>query len=323
MQLRQHVPALAHGEGGDEQAHQHPGDGGVHAAVVQRVPERHAQQQVHHAVAHVVAVAQEERHGERSGAQQPVPMEPRAIEDGDDEDAAQVVEDGQRGEEHHQRVAHAILDQGEAADGEGDVRGHGDGPPAQRRGARVERHVDARRHHHASQRRDGRQHGPRHRPQLAHGQLALDFHAHQEEEERHQPIVDEFTEGEVGGAASQPQRQGGRRRGPCRPRPGGELAHTMARTAHRASRMPLLASSRKKAWSGATAILNNWGTAMGGGSPWAARKMPAWTLSGQGFWRGVSDPGSSEGRSRSGQLTGEVTLQVDPRAGACKRRGWA
>jgi hypothetical protein len=49
--------------------------------------------------------------------------------------------------------------------------------------------VNQRRHNHPAHRRSHRQHRFARRTQLAHQQLALDFHPHQKEEHRHQAVV--------------------------------------------------------------------------------------------------------------------------------------
>ena len=58
----------------------------------------------------------------------------------------------------------------------------------------VERDVDDRRHDHAADRRDDRQHRLARLGQLADDDLALDLEPDDEEEERHQPVVDPVLE---------------------------------------------------------------------------------------------------------------------------------
>ena len=53
---------------------------------------------------------------------------PVAVERGDDDDGADVVDDGQAEEEHLQLGRHPGAEQREDAEGEGDVGGHRDAP---------------------------------------------------------------------------------------------------------------------------------------------------------------------------------------------------
>ena len=64
-------------------------------------------------------------------------------------------------------------------------------PTRRRRRAPRERGVDARRHDHAAERGDGGQRGGAPVAQLARDQLALDLQAGEQEEQRHEPVVDE------------------------------------------------------------------------------------------------------------------------------------
>jgi hypothetical protein len=63
-------------------------------------------------------------------------IEVACVEDGDDDDGSQVVDDGEGQEEEFQRRGNSRPQEGEHADGEGDVGGHRDpqprapGPPA-------------------------------------------------------------------------------------------------------------------------------------------------------------------------------------------------
>ena len=84
--------------------------------------------------------------------------------------------------------------QGEYAEGEGRVRGHG-GPPAARAGpAGVEGQVDRDGHEHAAGRRDQGDRHPAPLAELAHVELALGLQPDHEEEEGHQPLVDPVPE---------------------------------------------------------------------------------------------------------------------------------
>ena len=85
----------------------------------------------------------------------------------------------------------APAEQRQHAQRERDVRRRGNGPAVQRRRiGDIDEHIDQRRQDHAAQRRNRRQGRLLARRQLADQQLALDLEADQEEENRHQPVVD-------------------------------------------------------------------------------------------------------------------------------------
>ena len=77
------------------------------------------------------------------------------------------------------------------ADREGDVGGHGDAPAAGAGVPGVERGEDEGGHDHAAEGGDGRERCGAPVAQLAGDQLALDLQAGQQEEQGHQPVVDE------------------------------------------------------------------------------------------------------------------------------------
>ena len=113
------------------------------------------------------------------------------VEQRDDDDGAEVVEDGERQQEQLERARHPRPQQRQHADGEGDVGGRRNGPAFERDGvAGVDPDVDERRHRHAADGRHCRQRGLAEGRQLAPQQLALDLEADQEEEDRHQAVVD-------------------------------------------------------------------------------------------------------------------------------------
>ena len=113
------------------------------------------------------------------------------IEQGDDDDGAEVVEDGKRQQEQLERARHPRPQQRQHAHGEGDVGGRRNGPALERDGvAGVDPDVDERRHRHAADGRHRGQGGLAEGRQLSPQQLALDLEADQEEEDRHQAVVD-------------------------------------------------------------------------------------------------------------------------------------
>ena len=110
------------------------------------------------------------------------------VEDGDDQHGAQVVHNGQRRQEDLEHQRHALAQQRQYADGEGNVGGHGDAPAARQFAFEAEHLVDAHRHQHSAH---GREYGQRGHLEVA---LALDFEAHHQEEDGHQGVVDPVDE---------------------------------------------------------------------------------------------------------------------------------
>ncbi len=130
------------------------------------------------------------------------PAQPRerqivGVEDGDDHDGADVVGDGEGEQEQLRARRDPIADQGHDAHGERDVGRHRDAPALLGGGAGVERQIDRSRNQHAAQRGDGRQgDGPR-VPEFSDHELALDLETDDEEEQRHQPVVDPLDERQI------------------------------------------------------------------------------------------------------------------------------
>jgi hypothetical protein len=113
------------------------------------------------------------------------------IKDCDDQDGAQIVDDGERRQEDFQGKRHATAERGQDAQRKGDVGGGRDRPAAQRhRVAPVEGDVEGGRHGHAADGAGDRQRHLRGLRQRTLHDLALDLQANQQEEERHQAVVD-------------------------------------------------------------------------------------------------------------------------------------
>ena len=87
-------------------------------------------------------------------------------------------------------------EQREHAERERDVGGHGHAPPVRALAAGVPRGVDERRHDHPAERGDRRQRGVSAIAELALDELALDLESDDEEEQRHEPVVDPVAEGQ-------------------------------------------------------------------------------------------------------------------------------
>ena len=113
-----------------------------------------------------------------------------AVKNGNDDDGAQVVDDGKSHNKHLERGWHARAQQGQRTQGKGDVGGHRNADTGLARCAGVERVVNQRRRDDATERCHQRQQGVLQRRQLTAVEFALEFQANQQEKDRHQRIVD-------------------------------------------------------------------------------------------------------------------------------------
>ena len=127
-------------------------------------------------------------HGERA------PCDAARVEQGDHQDGADIVGDRQRRQEHPYPHGHPVAQKRNDAEREGDVRCHGDAPAGRAGAPGVERGIQQRGDHHAAQRPGDRERGPLEGGELAGQHLALDLESHQEEEHRHQAVVDQVVQ---------------------------------------------------------------------------------------------------------------------------------
>ena len=77
-------------------------------------------------------------------------VEGPGIKDSDDDDAAEVIDDGQGRQEDDEAPRRSGSRQGQDAQGKGDVRRHGDSPAARRRQAGIKDTINSRWHQHAA-----------------------------------------------------------------------------------------------------------------------------------------------------------------------------
>ncbi|OIQ67668.1 hypothetical protein GALL_507500 [mine drainage metagenome] len=118
-------------------------------------------------------------------------MQGGGIEHRNDEDCAHVVENGEGEQEDLERGRHAFADQCQHAHRKGDVGSRRNRPTLRGvRVAAVERRVDQRGHRHAPKRGHTGKHHIARVLELALQHLSLQFQPDQEEEHRHQPVVD-------------------------------------------------------------------------------------------------------------------------------------
>ena len=157
-------------------------------------PARHTQSDVHRRPVHTRPTQRHRSQRERGSEGERERVEALGIEDRDHDDGADVVDDGQREQEHLERRRHARPEQRKDAEREGDVGRHRDAPPVAPRTAADDRGVDRRRDDHPADRGEHRQRRGPTILQLAGDELALDLEADDEEEQRHQAVVDEVLQ---------------------------------------------------------------------------------------------------------------------------------
>ena len=116
------------------------------------------------------------------------------VENRDDEHRHQVVDDGQGEHENAEAAWNALAEERHAADDERNVGRHRNGPTAFPCFAVLKRQVDRNRCDHTAKRRGDGQCDLLGIAELSDDQLALDFEADDEEEDRHQPVVDPMGE---------------------------------------------------------------------------------------------------------------------------------
>jgi hypothetical protein len=122
--------------------------------------------------------------GERS------PGDPARVEERDDEDRADVVDDRQGNEKDLERQWYARAQERKDANRERNVGRHRDAPARSAGAGRVERRVNPGGHDHAAECASDGEYGVSPRGELSDQHLALDLEADQEEEDRHQAVVD-------------------------------------------------------------------------------------------------------------------------------------
>ena len=124
-------------------------------------------------------------------------MQIGGVEDRDDRDRSDVVCDRQRQQEQLEPDVDAAPEQGQHADGERDVRRHGDAPPLERLwiGMPCDQHdVDQCGNCHPTQGGESRQHRLALVLEFADDELALDLEPDDEEEDHHEAVVDQVLE---------------------------------------------------------------------------------------------------------------------------------
>jgi hypothetical protein len=150
-----------------------------------------ADEEIRRRALHFAAVEREQagerrrRDAERSG------REVLRVEERNDHDRADVVQDRERHQEYLESHGHAVAEQRQHAEREGDVGGGGNRPAMQRQGiAPVQPGIDRRGRGHAARRGERGEQHLRDARELALQHLALELQPDEEEEHRHQAVVD-------------------------------------------------------------------------------------------------------------------------------------
>ena len=174
----------------------HAGDRRMNPRLQHEQPQRGPCQQIGPQRHHLPPVEDVEHQQRKPRAGQRQDADRIGIGDGDDRHRAHVVNDRDGGQQQLERRRHARSEQRQHADREGDVGRGGDRPAGlqSRRIARDEQE-DERRHRHPRDRGDERQPPPVGAGQPATDELPLDLQPDEQEEQRHQPVVDPQVDG--------------------------------------------------------------------------------------------------------------------------------
>ncbi len=173
----------------DQHAGDHAGQGGLHSPGSQEHPDGHPADQ--HGPGRQAGPAPGHHHDQRDqqGPEQGRGMGAGRIEDGQDQDRADVVGHGQGQQQEPKSGRHPAPQQGQCPECEGDVGGHGDPPAGRPRAPVIAQGVDQSGAGHAAGRPDHRDHRGAEVAQLPGAVLPADLQAHHEEEHRHQSAV--------------------------------------------------------------------------------------------------------------------------------------
>ena len=154
-------------------------------------PEDGPKQQVRRERSHATQIQRDQEAQNHSGPGEIQKRQLAGVEQGDDDHRAEVVDDRQRRQKDFQGDRNARAEQGQDAQGKGDVGRGGDRPPSGRgRVGAVEGEIDQRRSRHSARRSNARQEPSRPCRELAFRHLAFDLKPDEEEEHSHERVVD-------------------------------------------------------------------------------------------------------------------------------------
>ncbi len=177
--------------GRHEQRRHHARERGVHAGLEHAHPERSADEDVGRNARNAGTVQDQQRADRDRSTHERQGREVAGVEQRDDHDRTEIVEHGQRQQENLEAHRHAVAEQRQQAERESDVGCRRNGPAADAdRIVPVQRGVDRRGHDHATECGDSRQCHLAALREFARDHLALDLEPDQQEEDRHQQVVD-------------------------------------------------------------------------------------------------------------------------------------
>jgi len=185
-----------------------------------RQPQGDAAQGVKNRMARPDDIEQQHEAKDSPGRAQPEKGNIPTVEQGDHQHSADVVDNSHRRQKDLEAGRHPAAEQRQDAQGKGDVRGHGNAPADLTGRPPGQEQEQQRRHGHAAD-------GGHHRQQcLAQGiefpdqDLPLDFQAHHEKENDHEPVVDPMAQRQGQGRTADLQGHRRRPQGDVAPGPG-------------------------------------------------------------------------------------------------------
>ena len=198
--IRDTMRLIAHGaralerHGGREQPEGHARDGRVDPGLERGHPHGDAQHHVDRRGPDADPLEPEDPRAECDRDGQSAPRDAPGIEQRQDEDGADVVDDRERQEERLEVGRRAPGRERQDTQRERRVGGHGDTPSPGSLAPRIDREIQQGRDHHAAERRNHREGRRLDLAELAGHQLPLDLQAHDQEEQREQPVVHPMRE---------------------------------------------------------------------------------------------------------------------------------
>ena len=175
----------------NREGQRHAGQRRVHARLEHAQPKEDADEHIGCKSRHAGAVQQQQRQKSGAGEAQGQQRKIGRVEQRNDQDGGKVVHDRQGEKKDLQGGRYSPAKQGEHTKGEGDIGSGRDCPASDRcRIAPVERRVDEGRGNHAPDSRHARQRRLANAREFALEDFALYFQTHQQEEDRHQAVVD-------------------------------------------------------------------------------------------------------------------------------------
>lgn len=176
--------------GRGQEAHQDTGYGGVNAGMMEGKPESNAACEIEEGGTDVPAGGSPEEEHDHDGRTECGEGGGVTVKQRKDDDAAQIIHNGQSGQEYGNAFRDAFGGKGEYAEGKGNIGGHGNGPAGKGGKSRIECKIEQGGNDHASRSSRNGQDGGGKGFQFAEKEFPLDFQSDHEEEEDHQSVID-------------------------------------------------------------------------------------------------------------------------------------